>query len=171
MCTCHCRYFPDNGTDWDSNLDKVLEATLFPTLNYSDNILVFFLCSKCVVCCNCAARVRSEGGKTVNKIHAMAKGTCSTVGRTRCFYHGWMSQVTTTRNGCISSHRLQDHSLLVLNSHIGINVRHSLLLGLCSTLQGQGWHFIVHMHLVSSLVGCRSVTQSSKISHNAKNSD
>lgn len=102
-------------------------------------ISLFFSCVQNVWSAATVQRVFGvRGGKTVNKIHATAKGTCSTVGRTRCFYHGWMSQVTTTRNGCISSHRLQDHSLLVLNSHIGINVRHSLLLGLCSTLQGQG---------------------------------
>lgn len=81
-CTCHCRYFPDNGADWDFNLDRVLEATFFPTLNYPDNnMLIFFLCSKCVVCCNCAMWVQccTEGEKSGNKSDTTAKGTDSTV--------------------------------------------------------------------------------------------
>lgn len=57
------------------------------------------------------------------------------------------------RKGCIPSHRLQDNSL-VLNSHRGINLEHSLQPGLRSVLEGQDYHFTVHLHLVSSLVGC-----------------
>lgn len=104
-------------------------------------ICLFFSCvqnvwSAATVQCTYSA-VWSEGGKkkSVTKIHAMAKGTYSTspiAWRTMYFYLGWISQVTTIRASCISSHRLQEDSLLILNSHTGTNLKHSLLLGLCS---------------------------------------
>lgn len=56
--------------------------------------------------------VWSKGGrKPVNKTHAMAKGAYSpspTAWRTMYFYLRWMSQITTVRKGCVSSHSLQD---------------------------------------------------------------
>jgi len=80
----------------------VLEATVFPTLNYPDNnTLLFFLCSECVACCDCAVCVQScleWGKKATNQIYGIAKGTCVVlfaVGLLLRLYLGWRSQVTT----------------------------------------------------------------------------
>lgn len=95
------------------------------------------MCGLLQLCSVCTVLFGVRGKKTGNKIHAVAKRSYNTspiAWRRMYFYLGWVSQVTTMTQGCISSHRLQDDSLLVLNSHIGINLKHSLLLGLRSML-------------------------------------
>lgn len=95
----------------------MLEATFFPTLNYPDNnMLIFFLgfkmCGLLQLYSMCTGLFQARGEKNpVNKTHAMAKGAYSpspTAWRTVYFYLGWMSQITTMRKGCVSSHSLQD---------------------------------------------------------------
>lgn len=80
----------------------MLEATLFPTLNYpNNNTLLFFLCSDRVSCCGgalCAQSCLERGKKATNQTYGTAKGAYTVlyaVGLLLCLYLGWRSQVTT----------------------------------------------------------------------------